>query len=79
MTPHTDTDRTALGMATLSLLEALILILREKELISDEDLDEAFEAAIAAHRTAEEDKHAAAAAMLETLRVEGNSVRLRSD
>lgn len=77
-TPASETA--AYGIAALSLLEALILVLKERELITDAAMDEAFDAAIEAHRSANgvhsPRENARAARILHRLRVEGNSVRL---
>lgn len=68
------------GIAALSLLEAIILTLQSKGLLSTDEVDEAFDAAISAHHhrheahTAAENDHAAD--ILSRIRVEGNSVRL---
>ena len=71
------------GICALSLLEALILIMREKSLITEDELDDAFEAAIDAHRQRHEqhsgDQNQYAAQILDRLRVHGNSVRLDGD
>ena len=68
------------GISALSLLEAIILVLRDKALLTDEDLDDAFSAAIDAHeyRNAHHssDQNRLAALVLDRLRVHGNSVRL---
>ena len=68
------------GICALSLLEALILIMREKSLITEDELDEAFDAAIDAHRLRHDehsgDQNRVAAMLLDRLRVNGNSVRL---
>lgn len=68
------------GIAALSLLEALILVLADQEVISEEQLDEAFVAAIDANRNRHADhsneQNKVAAKLLERLRVRGNSVRL---
>lgn len=74
--------RQVCGIAALSLLEALILVLIERNVITDDQLDDAFAAAIDAHRrkydaqdeTSEVDNRVAE--LLERLRVHGNSVRL---
>lgn len=68
------------GIAALSLVEAIILTLQESGTLSADEVDEAFDAAISAHRH----RHAAhslsenqlAASILSKLRIEGNSVRL---
>ncbi|MEM1387438.1 MAG: hypothetical protein AAF626_09580 [Pseudomonadota bacterium] len=68
------------GIAAMSLLEAIILTLQAKGLLSTDEVDEAFEAAIAAHKHRHEDHSDAendkAALILDKIRVEGNSVRL---
>ncbi len=68
------------GICALSLLEAIILILREKSLITEDELDDAFDAAISAHKYRHEqhtdEKNQVAATILDRLRVHGNSVRL---
>ena len=73
-------DQTIYGVAALSLLEAIILTLVERDLISDAELDDAFRAAIDAHlhhADAHDDRtNRQVARVLERLRVEGNSVRL---
>lgn len=66
------------GIAAISLLEAIILTLRAKGALSEEELDDAFDAAIAAH---ENQAHASeankdAARLLGKLRVGGNGVNL---
>ncbi|MEM6941924.1 MAG: hypothetical protein AAF943_18150 [Pseudomonadota bacterium] len=76
MSEGQDTTTVAVGMAGLSLLEALILTLREKGAVTDDELDCAFDAAIAAHDGQTGEYHAAAALLLRKLQVEGNSVRL---
>ena len=70
----------AYGIAALSLLEAIILTLHSTGLLTSDEVDDAFEAAIAAHQH-RHDAHSAAqnalaAKILSRLRVEGNSVRL---
>ena len=70
----------AYGIAALSLLEAIILTLQERGLLTEDELDDAFAAAIDAHKN----RHAAhsdtenqvAATILHQLRTHGNSVRL---
>ncbi|MDA8585053.1 hypothetical protein N9L47_02175 [Rhodobacteraceae bacterium] len=73
-------NSTVFGIAALSLLEALILTLQAKGLLTTDEIDEAFEAAIDAHHNRHEAhsnlENARAAAILSKLRVEGNSVRL---
>ncbi len=73
-----DTD--IYGICALSLLEAIILILREKSLITEDELDDAFDAAINAHKSRHaqhtDEKNQVAATLLDRLRVHGNSVRL---
>lgn len=68
------------GAAALSLLEALLLVLLERGVLSGDELDDAFLAAIAAHRredgVARDAKHDAAARLIERLRMHGNAVRL---
>lgn len=68
------------GAAALSLLEAIILTLKDKGALSDIEIDEAFMAAIRAHQerpdAAEGGFHGLVASTLEVLRVEGNSVRV---
>lgn len=68
------------GIAALSLLEAIILTLRSKDVLSSDEIDEAFDAAIAAHEHRHEghsdSENDRAATILSRLRVEGNSVRL---
>jgi hypothetical protein len=68
------------GIAALTLLEAIILVLQSKGALSSDEVDEAYDAAISAHLHHHE-AHSAihnelAAAILTRLRVEGNSVRL---
>ena len=66
--------------AALSLLEAVILILRDRQLITEDELDDAFEAAIAAHEENRQEHatstNARVARLLTRLRVHGNAVRL---
>lgn len=68
------------GIAALTLLEAIVLSLQAKGVLSADEVDEAFDAAISAHRHRHEahsdEENAMAAAILTRLRVEGNSVRL---
>lgn len=66
--------------AALSLLEAIILIMRERQLITEDELDDAYGAAIASHDENRQD-HAIStnrrvARLLDRLRVHGNAVRL---
>lgn len=65
--------------AALTLIESLLLSLSDRGLIDGGDLDEIFDAAIDAHRNQEQETpiSRAAAAILERLRTQGNSVRLR--
>ena len=78
--PADPPDASSYGIAALSLLEAIILTLRERGLLTDLEIDEAFAAAIDAHVR----RHAAhtvtenqrVAGILHRLRVHGNSVRL---
>lgn len=71
---------TVCGIAALSLLEAVILMLQAKGALSTDEIDEAFDAAISAHihrhESHSESENALAAAILSRLRVDGNSVRL---
>ena len=84
MSQHHDVDDgiggDVYGICALSLLEAIILILREKSLITEDELDDAFNAAINAHKHRHEqhtdEKNEVAATILDRLRVHGNSVRL---
>ena len=75
-------DTCVAGAASLSLTEAMLLMLLDKGVISDMDYDEAFEAAINAHRETAIGVGSAlnhkTAKLLNTLRVEGNSVRWTS-
>lgn len=79
-----DADRqptaSAYGIAALSLLEAIILTLKERGLLTDDELDDAFAAAIDAHlyrhSAHSDDDNRVAASILHRLRVHGNSVRL---
>ncbi|GLP85709.1 hypothetical protein [Tritonibacter mobilis] len=68
------------GIAAMSLLEAIILTLQAKGLLQTDEIDDAFDAAISAHRHNHEDHTASendvAATILNRIRVEGNSVRL---
>lgn len=68
------------GIAALSLLEAIVLTLQESGALSSDEVDEAFDAAISAHKHRHEAHSASenrlAARILSRLRVEGNSVRL---
>ena len=68
------------GISALSLLEAIILVLRDKQLLTEDELDDAFNAAIDAHQHRNEqhsnDQNRLAATILDRLRVHGNSVRL---
>ncbi len=68
------------GIAALSLLEAIILTLQSKGVLLSDEVDEAFDAAIAAHRHSHDghssSENVQAAAILSRLQVEGNSVRL---
>lgn len=80
---HDDTDPSIVyGIAALSLLEAIILTLQSNGILTTDEVDEAFDAAISAHRHRHEAHSAAenalAAEILNKLRVEGNSVRLDS-
>jgi len=73
-------DATVFGVAALTLLEAIILILLDRSIIDDADLDDAFCAAVDAHRSGVaphgRPQNEAAARVLDRLRVHGNSVRL---
>ncbi len=73
-------DDASYGVAALTLLEAVILTLQESRVITDDELDDAFAAAIGAHRSAgnahASDKSESAARILERLQTHGNSVRL---
>lgn len=75
-------DEASYGVAALTLLEAVILTLRERQVISEDELDDAFAAAIGAHRNSADaggsGLNRSAARILERLRTEGNSVRLES-
>lgn len=75
-------DATIAGLASLSLIEATLLTLREKNVITDVEYDDAFQAAIDAHCRASTDPtadmHGKVAKLLKSLRVHGNSVRLAS-
>ena len=77
---HDNPDDGIYGICALSLLEAIILVLREKSLITEDELDDAFNAAISAHQNRHaqhtDQKNRIAATMLDRLRVHGNSVRL---
>ena len=68
------------GIAALSLLEAVILTLQSRGLLTTDEIDEAFDAAISAHQHSHEShtkiENEMAASILNRLRVEGNSVRL---
>lgn len=70
------------GQAALSLLEALILTLQDRELLQSDEIDDAFMAAIVAHRNHKPDSgeetcvQSRIVDLLERLRVQGNSVRL---
>ena len=68
------------GIAALSLLEAIILTLQANGALTTDEVDEAFDAAISAHKH-RHDAHSVsenqlAANILSRLRIEGNSVRL---
>ncbi|MCG6884828.1 MAG: hypothetical protein LJE62_13850 [Silicimonas sp.] len=68
------------GIAALTLVEAILLTLQANGMLTTDEVDEAFDAAISAHRNQPE-AHSAqenemAAVILSKLRVEGNSVRL---
>lgn len=73
-------EGTVQGIAALSLLEALILVLLERGTLTDDELDVAFNAAIGAHRShnggTRGSNNVAVARLLERLQVHGNSVRL---
>lgn len=77
---ETEPDDASYGVAALTLLEAVILTMLERRIISEDELDDAFAAAIDAHRSGGEghgsQKNRSAARILERLRVHGNSVRL---
>lgn len=79
-TPPDPPAASAYGIAALSLLEAIILTLKERGLLTEDEIDDAFAAAIDAHlyrhaaHSASENKRVAS--ILSTLRVHGNSVRL---
>ena len=65
---------TVYGIAALSLLEAIILTLQANGNLTSEEVDEAFDAAISAHRHRHEahsaSENAIAAAILSKLRIE---------
>lgn len=75
-----EVDERVYGIAALSLLEAIILTLLARGHIREDELDDAFNAAIDAHRHRGEghcaDVNRQAAQLLDRLRVHGNSVRL---
>ena len=81
---HEDADRRpsaeATCIATLSLLEALILVLMDEGVLTADQVDDAFAAAIRAHEDdpekAANSNQTEALRLLERLRTEGNSVRL---
>ena len=68
------------GIAALSLLEAIILTLQAKGVLLADEVDEAFDAAIAAHKHGHDGqsdfKNGQAGAIPSRLQIEGNSVRL---
>lgn len=69
------------GLAALSLLEALVLTLLDREVVTEDELDTMFEAAIEAHqqpsdRVTSSPQHRKVVAILKRLQVHGNSVRL---
>ena len=69
------------GGAALSLLEALILTLQDKNMIEDHEIDAMFEAAINAHKHHEQESrqsaiHGRIAVVLQRMQIHGNSVRL---
>ena len=68
------------GLAAFSLLEAIILTLIDKGVLTEDELDDACSAAIDAHRNRPIGPSAApntnAAEILERFRVNGNSVML---
>lgn len=47
---HVFTDDSVSGNAALSLIEALVLTLLDRRVVSEHEIDAMFEAAIAAHR-----------------------------
>lgn len=75
-----DDPSTVYGIAALSLLEAIILTLQANGTLTSDEVDEAFDAAIAAHRHRHEAhsvlQNQRAASILSRLQIEGNSVRL---
>lgn len=81
LTPSERNHDAVCGAAALSLLEALILTLRERNALTDVEIDDAFLAAIDAHvetpDAGAESFHRRVGDVLELLRTKGNSVRLR--
>lgn len=75
-----DIDGTS-GRAALGLLEALLTILVEKKVLSQDEVDEVFSTAIDAFRAASQEEDnghiAAVARVLTRVQVDGNGVRLR--
>ena len=73
-------DAQIAGISALSLLEALMLQLVEKNILTVEDVDEAFSAAIDAHDSAHNEYGREAnkqvVKILGNLQANGNSVRL---
>ena len=72
------------GMAALSLLEGALILLAEKAIFEDHEIDEIFEAAKDAHAEQasgaegeSRDRHKRVRALLSRLQAHGNSVRLR--
>tara|TARA_R110002096_G_scaffold126384_9_gene273230 strand:- start:235 stop:483 length:249 start_codon:yes stop_codon:yes gene_type:complete len=77
----TGADAAVAGISALSLVEALLLQLMEKGVLSGDEVDEAFYAAIDAHQTAYCDYgdiiNKRVAEKLKILMVNGNSVKLK--
>lgn len=74
-------NKTEHGGAALTLVEALLLVLVERNILREEDVDEVFEAAIAAHEkqgqeAGDPDGHAKISRILKRIHVHGNAVRL---
>ena len=74
------TEDAAFGIAALSLLDALIVTLLDRQQITEEELDDAFIAAIEAHQNARGASNIKTnqrvSVILERLRVRGSSVLL---
>lgn len=78
--PPIDAQMPMAGAAALSLVESMLLILKDNGTLATHDIDEIFEMAIDAHDNSTSERensfHANVANILRVLRTQGNSVRL---